>query len=548
MATSAFQVEGGLNGPGEPQNNWVSWERAGLVEPSGSAVGFWERYEEHLDRVAAMGCDVFRLGIEWARVEPEQGQIDTSALDVYEAILEACAERGIEPFVTLHHFTHPAWLGEDFWLSSGSPDLYAAWVGLVIDRLGDRCRHWVTINELNILAFANYVIGIYPPGRKMAMGDFNTATSHLLTAHVKGYEQIHARNPDAFVTTNNSATSIYEYDRLFVDMLLAPASGVARDEVEDWLGERRSAWYAAIDPPSPLEKLIRRASAATAPLARRPLARSLRRDSAVSSRREVTPFASTLDAVYASPHLLSLDALAIDYYDPVASNHMRLPGHSTAGGRSMAPGGELWDESVNPAGLNRYLRANVEMSAAASSALMAAGAAKAGSARKAASTTRATGVAKAAGSTKATGTVKAGGTAKAAGTAKAGGSRAGRRSQSRPLEIWVVENGMCNRVRRGRSFDRLDGWDRPRFMREHLRAVVDALDTGLPVAAYLHWSLVDNYEWGSYEPRFGIHGVDRERNVRILDKDSMGDDSAGAYRDLVKGLKAGDRSVLDPER
>jgi beta-glucosidase len=492
VATSAFQVEGGLNGPGEPENNWASWERAGLVEPSGSAVGFWERYEEHLDRAAAMGCDVFRLGIEWARVEPEQGQIDTAVLDGYEQILRACSERGIEPFVTLHHFTHPAWLGEDFWLSSGSPELYESWVSLVVDRLGDRCRHWVTINELNILAFANYVIGIYPPGRKMAMGDFNRAMAHLLAAHVRGYEQIHARNPDAFVTTNNSATSLYEYDRLLVDMLLAPASGVVRDEVEDWIDERRSAWYEAIDPPSPLERLIRRASAASAPIARRPFASSFRRDVSKPSGRSA--FDSALDAIYASPHPLTLDALAIDYYDPVASNHIRLPGHTTAGGRSMAPGGELWDESVNPSGLNRYLRANVEMSAQAS------------------------------------------------------GSVRGAESGSRPLPIWVVENGMCNRVRRGRSFDRLDGWDRPRFMREHMRAVVDALDAGLPVAAYLHWSLVDNYEWGSYEPRFGIHGVDRERNVRILDTDSMGKDSAGAYRELVKGLKAGDRSVLNEAR
>jgi beta-glucosidase/6-phospho-beta-glucosidase/beta-galactosidase len=65
------------------------------------------------------------------------------------------------------------------------------------------------------------------------------------------------------------------------------------------------------------------------------------------------------------------------------------------------------------------------------------------------------------------------------------------------------------------------------------------------VGAYLHWSLVDNYEWGSYEPRFGIHGVDRERNNRVLDTDSMGRDSAGAYRRLIEGLRAGDRSVLD---
>jgi beta-glucosidase/6-phospho-beta-glucosidase/beta-galactosidase len=111
----------------------------------------------------------------------------------------------------------------------------------------------------------------------------------------------------------------------------------------------------------------------------------------------------------------------------------------------------------------------------------------------------------------------------------------------------VVENGLCNRVRNGRSYQRSDGWDRPRYLREHLGAVVAAIDDGVPVEGYWHWSLVDNYEWGSYEPRFGIYGVDRHRGAgggRWLDTDSLGDDSAGAYRRILAGLRDDDRSVL----
>jgi len=116
------------------------------------------------------------------------------------------------------------------------------------------------------------------------------------------------------------------------------------------------------------------------------------------------------------------------------------------------------------------------------------------------------------------------------------------------LDVWVVENGLCNRVRRGRSFPRLDRWDRVQYLRANLSALVDAVDHGLPVSGYYHWTLADNYEWGSYEPRFGIHGVDRERGVKILDTDAMGFDSAGAFRRIVDGLRAGDRSVLDVPR
>ena len=79
---------------------------------------------------------------------------------------------------------------------------------------------------------------------------------------------------------------------------------------------------------------------------------------------------------------------------------------------------------------------------------------------------------------------------------------------------------------------------------------VAAVDAGVPVEGYWHWSLVDNYEWGSYEPRFGLHGIDRDRGehgMRWLETDAMGDDAAGAYRRIIAGLRAGDRSVLDPD-
>jgi beta-glucosidase/6-phospho-beta-glucosidase/beta-galactosidase len=73
---------------------------------------------------------------------------------------------------------------------------------------------------------------------------------------------------------------------------------------------------------------------------------------------------------------------------------------------------------------------------------------------------------------------------------------------------------------------------------------VAAVDAGVPVTGYFHWTLADCYEWGSYEPRFGLYGVDRERGGRLGDLDSFGRDAAGAYRRLAEGLRAGDRSVL----
>jgi hypothetical protein len=111
----------------------------------------------------------------------------------------------------------------------------------------------------------------------------------------------------------------------------------------------------------------------------------------------------------------------------------------------------------------------------------------------------------------------------------------------------VMGNGLATRVHLGRHYPRRDGWDRPRFLRAHLAGLVQAAEAGVPVAGYLHWALVDGYEWGSFEPRFGIFGMDRDRSRTVatwLDTDATGADSAGALRRLLTGVAEGDRSVL----
>ena len=479
VATAGFQVEGGFNGPGQPSNNWLAWEQVGRVEPSGGAVGFWDRPEEALDRAAALGCNSFRLGVEWARVVPDERGVDTTALASYAALVRGCVERGLEPLVTLHHFTHPAWLGDDLWLRPDAPDRYRAWVEVAVEALAPWVRLWVTVNEINVLAIGSWLLGMFPPGRSLAFEDAAIATDHLLTAHVHGYDAIHRGRPDAVVTTNNSSMSAYAFDRMLTDVLLARSAGTERSDVGSWL-EERSREHDALLPPSGLtERLVRRLGAATAPYRSQASgATGPRRREGLVHRRHPVP-RRAVDAVYDSPHDRTLDALGLDWYDPTVSRHFRLPGHRTAGGRNASPTRQLWDDVPDPAALTSWLRSQRDLAPG--------------------------------------------------------------------LPLWVVENGLCNRVRDGRSLPRLDGWDRPRYLREHLAAVISAVDEGVPVTGYWHWSLVDNYEWGSYEPRFGLFGVDRDRGgheARWMATDALGDDSAGTYRDIIAGLRAGDRSVL----
>ncbi len=479
VATSGYQVEGGYNGEGEPHNNWSAWEGVGRAARSGLACDFWRHPEEALDRAAAIGCNAFRLSVEWARLEPRPGAFDAAALERYAEILSLCTARGMEPVVTLHHFTHPWWLGEEFWLRPGSPDVFARHVARVVPALAPYCRRWVTINEPNIVTLMGWIEGSCPPGRRMAVSDAFCALDNLLTAHVLAADAVTAVQPEAEVTINTSSSSIYEHDRMLLDLLQLRDAGVDPGDVDRYVDERRAVHDAAFPPRHAGEAVIRRFFAAVSPYG---AVRELGRGAAWTRLRRATRRPAprrVIAAVQASARPRSIDAVGFDWYDPVASHAMRVPGRRTPEGtRDWSFGRAYWDVESHPAALRNWC--------ATESAL-------------------------------------------------------------RPgLPLWVVENGMATRTRDGQPVAREDGMDRPRYVREHLGAVADAVAAGVPVRAYFHWSLMDNYEWGTYEPRYGLFGVDRSdpTAVHFMDTDAVGDDAAGEFARVVAGLRAGDRSVL----
>jgi len=333
MATAGFQVEGGFNGPGEPANNWEVWERTGRVEPSGVAVRFFDDPEPLLDRAQALGCNSFRLSVEWARVEPRRGHVDTAALARYREIVDACLARGLEPLVTVHHFTHPAWLGAELWLRPDAPMRFRQYAEQVADVLAPAVRRWVTLNEVNVLALQSWFFGAFPPGRVGAAADATTALGNLLHAHVLAYDVIHEARPDAVVTTNNLGLTVYELDRMLTDLLMARRSGVARQRVVAWCAGRRAVHESSVPATGAMERVLRA-------LARRTM------------RPDAPALVRAVDAAYASPHECSLDVVGLDHYDPVASRHLRLPGGRTAGGRVVGVARPLWDDVPDPGRLD----------------------------------------------------------------------------------------------------------------------------------------------------------------------------------------------------
>lgn len=148
-STAAHQVEGN-------NTNSDCWamehmEHTSYAEPSLDAVDHYHRYEEDIKLMAAAGLNTYRFSLEWARIEPVEGQFNEEAIEHYRDVIRCCKENGIEPMVTLHHFSSPVWLiGKGGWEAASTIDDFARYTRYVIERLGSELRYVCTINEANM--------------------------------------------------------------------------------------------------------------------------------------------------------------------------------------------------------------------------------------------------------------------------------------------------------------------------------------------------------------------------------------------------------------
>ena len=190
-AQSAHQVEGG-----NVNSDWWAWEHAGgtpCVEPSGDACDFYHRYGDDIALMADLGLNALRLGIEWARIEPEEGEFSRAAFDHYRRVLVSCREHGLAPIVTFHHFTLPRWLqAKGGFLFDRFPALFEQYCRRAAATLGDLIAYACTINEPEGLGEGGFVLGVNPPGRKEDIDAMWRVATNLLEAHRRGAAAIRA--------------------------------------------------------------------------------------------------------------------------------------------------------------------------------------------------------------------------------------------------------------------------------------------------------------------------------------------------------------------
>lgn len=152
-ATSGHQIEG---------NNVNSdyWQReyapgSTVPEPSGDACDSFHRYPEDIALLATLGLNTYRFGIEWCRIEPEQGHVSRAMVDHYRRMVDRCHQHGLTPMVTLNHFTVPRWMyALGGWRNPRAADLFARFTEIALPIVRDGVDWVCTINEPNIVACA----------------------------------------------------------------------------------------------------------------------------------------------------------------------------------------------------------------------------------------------------------------------------------------------------------------------------------------------------------------------------------------------------------
>lgn len=405
VAMSAFQTEGNV------QNDWTDWAEAGNAPAVGDACDSWHRWQDDVVLARELGVKVFRLSIEWARVQPAPDRWDLAAIEHYRQVLEAVRQAGMEPMVTLHHFTNPRWVAEEgAWTDRRIVDRFREYADRMAQDLGDLVDLWAPQNESMVYVSGLAMVKAFPGGRLNDVDLLRRTFGNTVFACAAATDAL--RNGDK------------------VD-----ADGDGR-AVEVWMVHAVSPTYPA-DPDDP-------ATVAAAErydhFYNRAIVDALVRGALdLDFDGQVTP-GKQVSGWQEGDHqelVGRVDVLGLNYYSRlfILSAPGVIPGVDALpclpGFACGSPGPWAGDNGneIYPPGLYRVLKD----------------------------------------------------------------------FSGYGLPLAVTENGVAD----------ADDHLRPMFLVEHLAQVHRAISEGVDVRAYLHWSLLDNYEWvQGYEMKFGLHAVD----------------------------------------
>lgn len=202
-ASASHQIEG------HQHNNWSEWENSSKrleelkrkhLNPadftSELAANSWEHLDDDIACIKKLNNNAYRFSVEWSRIEPREGVFDQAAIEKYHHFIKRLKAEGIEPFVTLWHWTNPVWLTNG-WENPKVIDYFARFTETFV-RACPEVKFWITINEPQVITSKSYLAAAWPP-QKMNPFAYLRVLNNLVKAHCQAFKKIKAINGEAKV-------------------------------------------------------------------------------------------------------------------------------------------------------------------------------------------------------------------------------------------------------------------------------------------------------------------------------------------------------------
>lgn len=195
-ASAAYQIEGAWNAGGKGMSIWDQASRTpGVIahsETGDVACDHFNRMREDVALMKEIGLKSYRFSVSWSRILPNgTGEINAAGLQYYSDLVDELKSAGIEPLVTLYHWDLPQALQEHGgWENPEIMEWFAEYVSVVVGRLSDRVRYWITINEPQMFAGLGYFVGAHPPFKRLSPEEQIAVSVNVLRAHGRAVQAI----------------------------------------------------------------------------------------------------------------------------------------------------------------------------------------------------------------------------------------------------------------------------------------------------------------------------------------------------------------------
>ncbi|MDD4333514.1 MAG: glycoside hydrolase family 1 protein [Patescibacteria group bacterium] len=251
-STSAYQIEGGI------VCDWSEWEQKNadrLVRKAktywsakqqamfpemfnrenyicGQAMDSYNRFDEDLACIKELNSNAYRMGIDWARIEPKEGEFNAEAIKHYRAVLQKLKDNNIKVNLTLWHWTMPLWVyNQGGWMSEKTITDFVRYSETIIRELGDLVDSWITFNEPMMHIGHGYLDGKFPPNKRWSILNIFLVFKNLIKTHKMVYQIIHNKFSQAQVSiamTTGFPEPAHKWN--LIEVLMARAAYYLRNE------------------------------------------------------------------------------------------------------------------------------------------------------------------------------------------------------------------------------------------------------------------------------------------------------------------------------